>query len=143
MAGSTDHPGNPGLVAFRQLTRDNLTEMATFGDIKAGARLRELDAAGVAEIVQATRFGPDALNFAFRVSGRVGKRLVYRGEEMGQRAEDARALAYRLFEIATQKGWASEALIYNALAQEWPRLAEMAPELIARRETGASQMSLL
>jgi putative DNA methylase len=63
--------------------------------------------------------------------------------QMGQRAEDARALAYRLFEIATQKGWASEALIYNALAQEWPRLAEMAPELITRRETGASQMSLL
>jgi putative DNA methylase len=63
--------------------------------------------------------------------------------QMGQQAEDARALAYRLFEIATQKGWASEALIYNALAQEWPRLAEMAPEVIARKEMGAPQLTLL
>ncbi|MFN7258136.1 MAG: DUF1156 domain-containing protein [bacterium] len=63
--------------------------------------------------------------------------------QMGQRAEDARALAYRLFEISTQKGWASEALIYNALAQEWPRLAEMAPEVIARKEMGAPQLTLL
>lgn len=74
-------PNALGLVAFRQLTRDNLTEMATFQDIKAGARLRGLDAAGVAEIVQVTWFGPDALNLVFRVSGRVGERLVYRGEE--------------------------------------------------------------
>lgn len=63
--------------------------------------------------------------------------------QMGQQAEDARALAYRLFEISTQKGWASEALIYNALAQEWPRLAEMAPEVIARKEMGAPQLTLL
>jgi putative DNA methylase len=62
--------------------------------------------------------------------------------QMGQRAEDARALAYRLFEIATQKGWASEALIYNALAQEWPRLAEMAPEVIARGPVSAAQATL-
>jgi putative DNA methylase len=62
--------------------------------------------------------------------------------QMGQRAEDARALAYRLFEIATQKGWASEALIYNALAQEWPRLAEMAPAVIARGPVAAAQATL-
>lgn len=63
--------------------------------------------------------------------------------QMGPRAEDARALAYRLFEIATQKGWAAEALVYNALAQEWPRLADMAPEVIARKEMGAPQLTLL
>jgi putative DNA methylase len=62
--------------------------------------------------------------------------------QMGQQAEDARALAYRLFEIATQKGWASEALIYNALAQEWPRLAEMAPDVIARGPVAAAQATL-
>jgi hypothetical protein len=55
--------------------------MATFDDIQAGARLRGLDASGVAEIVQVARFGPDALNLVFRVNGRVGERLVYRGEE--------------------------------------------------------------
>jgi superfamily II DNA or RNA helicase len=55
--------------------------MANFEDIKPGARLRGLDAAGVAEVVQVARFGPDALNLVFRVNGRVGERLVYRGEE--------------------------------------------------------------
>ncbi len=57
--------------------------MTGFEDIKAGARLRGLDTAGVAEIVQVTRFGHDALNLVFRVNGRVGERLVYRGEEAG------------------------------------------------------------
>ena len=55
--------------------------MTAFEDIKAGARFRGLDTAGIAEIVQVTRFGPDALNIVFRVNGRVGERLVYRGEE--------------------------------------------------------------
>ncbi|MEY9185781.1 SNF2 family DNA or RNA helicase [Bradyrhizobium sp. USDA 326] len=57
--------------------------MYTFEDIKPGARLRGLDPAGVAEVVQVARFGPDALNLVFRVDGRVGERLVYRGEESG------------------------------------------------------------
>ena len=55
--------------------------MPAFDDIKAGARLRGLDPAGVAEVVQVARFGPDALNLVFRVNGRVGERLVYRGDE--------------------------------------------------------------
>jgi len=63
--------------------------------------------------------------------------------EMGPRAEEARALAYRLFETATQRNCAAEALFYNALAQEWPRLADMAPEVAKRRETVAAQMSFL
>ncbi len=55
--------------------------MAAFEEIKPGARLSGLDAAGVAEVVQVARFGPDALNIVFRVNGRVGERLVFRGEE--------------------------------------------------------------
>ena len=55
--------------------------MIAFEEIKAGARFRGLDTAGIAEIVQVTRFGADALNLVFRVNGRVGERLVYRGEE--------------------------------------------------------------
>ncbi len=46
--------------------------------------------------------------------------------QMGSKGEAARTLAYRLFQIATNKGWASEALIYSELAQEWPRLEEIA-----------------
>jgi hypothetical protein len=52
-----------------------------FDDIKLGARLRGLDPGGVAEVAQVARFGADALNLTFRVDGRVGERLVYRGEE--------------------------------------------------------------
>src|SRR6266567_2290068 len=54
-----------------------------FEKLKPGARLRGLDSAGIAEIVQVGHFGPDALNLVFRVNGRVGERLVYRGEESG------------------------------------------------------------
>src|SRR6478672_6829555 len=57
--------------------------MHAFEQIKPGARLRGLDPGGVAEIVQVAQFGPDALNLVFRVDGRVGERLVYRGEELG------------------------------------------------------------
>jgi putative DNA methylase len=39
---------------------------------------------------------------------------------------DARALAYRLYEIASQKGWAAEALVYNELAQDWTQLEAQA-----------------
>jgi hypothetical protein len=35
----------------------------------------------MAEVAQVFRFGPDALNLVFRVNGRVGERLVYRGDE--------------------------------------------------------------
>jgi putative DNA methylase len=45
---------------------------------------------------------------------------------MGSRAEDARTLAYRLYEIASQKGWAAEALVYNELAQDWTTLEDRA-----------------
>ena len=49
--------------------------------------------------------------------------------QMGSKAEEARALAYRLFEIATNKGWAAEALVYNELAQEWTKLEDVAATL--------------
>ena len=49
--------------------------------------------------------------------------------QMGPKAEEARALAYRLFEIATNKGWSAEALVYNELAQEWTKLEDRAATL--------------
>ena len=62
--------------------------------------------------------------------------------QMGPKAADARALAYRLFEIATQKGWAAEALIYNELAQEWPKLEDLASTADARASTARAQAEL-
>ncbi|MBI5313195.1 MAG: DUF1156 domain-containing protein [Methylocystis sp.] len=63
--------------------------------------------------------------------------------QMGARAADARTLAYRLFEIATQKGWAQEALIYNELAQEWPKLEDMATNDKTRARATPAQAELL
>jgi hypothetical protein len=58
-------------------------------------RVKGLDAAGVAEVVSVSRFGPDALNLVFRVDGRVGERLVYRGEESAfEIVEVGRAYAF-------------------------------------------------
>lgn len=62
--------------------------------------------------------------------------------EMGPKAAAARALAYRLFEIATQKGWAAEALVYNELAQEWPRLEDLASRADVQASTVAVQAEL-
>jgi putative DNA methylase len=52
---------------------------------------------------------------------------------------DTRALLDRLFRIATDKGWAQEALVYNQLAEEWPHLLERAraPELRRAKQATA------
>lgn len=62
--------------------------------------------------------------------------------EMGTKATDARALAYRLFDIATDKGWSQEALVYNELAQEWPRLEDLASQIKVPVAVGPAQASL-
>jgi putative DNA methylase len=62
--------------------------------------------------------------------------------EMGSKADDARALAYRLFQIATDKGWAQEALVYNELAAEWPRLEALSGELAAAAPIKPTQTTL-
>ena len=66
-----------------------------FEDIKPGSRLRGLDPSGIAEVVQVSHFGPDALNLVFRANGGVGERLVYRGEESAfEFVEHGRAFAF-------------------------------------------------
>ena len=54
-----------------------------------------------------------------------------------ERAEKARALAYRLYSLADRKGWAEEARAYNILVTSWPqiqtevgRLATSPPEQV-------------
>jgi superfamily II DNA or RNA helicase len=60
-----------------------MTKHMEFSELCPGARVQGLDVEGVAEIVQVAQFGADALNLVYRVNGRVGERLVYRGEESG------------------------------------------------------------
>jgi putative DNA methylase len=58
--------------------------------------------------------------------------------EMGGKAADARALLDRLFRIATDKGWAAEALVYNQLAEEWPRLLDLAANMSEGQGSGTT-----
>lgn len=71
--------------------------------------------------------------------GTAAARLV---AQMGGKAADARTLAYRLFEIATQKGWAQEALVYNELAQEWPKLEDLAVGQMVEKPSAPRQAML-
>jgi putative DNA methylase len=64
--------------------------------------------------------------------GEAAARLV---GQMGPLSADARKLAYRLFEIATNKGWSAEALVYNELAQEWPKLEDIAAGIDTSRQS--------
>jgi putative DNA methylase len=52
---------------------------------------------------------------------------------------NARQLSDRLFQIATDKGWSQEALIYNELSTEWLRLSELAQILAAAAPAGPAQ----
>ena len=67
--------------------------------------------------------------------GEAAARLV---AQMGAKAADVQKLAYRLFEISTQKGWSQEALIYNELAQEWAHLEDLAVDMKTARPTEAA-----
>ena len=70
--------------------------MLNFDDIKPGARLRGLRPTGIAEVVQVSRFGADALNLVFRADGQVGERLLYRGEESALELEQSGRVYKRL-----------------------------------------------
>lgn len=52
---------------------------------------------------------------------------------------DVRQLADRLFQIATDKGWSQEALVYNELGTEWHRLIELSQTMAAAAPTGPVQ----
>jgi putative DNA methylase len=45
---------------------------------------------------------------------------------VGPRGTAARELAYRLYQICERKGWAQEALGYNALVVAWPEIVRLA-----------------
>ncbi len=51
--------------------------------------------------------------------------------KLGTRAETARELAYRLYNVCERKKRAQDALRYNALVQSWPELVRLAGELPA------------
>jgi putative DNA methylase len=54
---------------------------------------------------------------------------------VGGLGETARELAYRLYSICERKGWAQEALGYNALVVAWPEIAQLAGSAVTVQET--------
>ena len=70
----------------------------------------------------------------WEVTQHLAKRLSDGGEDavaellrrVGGLGETARELAYRLYGICERKGWAQEALAYNALVVAWPEIARLA-----------------
>jgi putative DNA methylase len=58
----------------------------------------------------------------------------------GALSETARELAYRLFSICERKGWAQEALAYNALVTAWPEITRLAAQ--AAPSSGAQEALL-
>ncbi len=75
------------------------------------------------------------------------KRLEGKGEavaadllsRLGDKADPARDLAYRLYQTCERKGWAEEARAYNGLVVAWPELAKLAAQ---QKSTGPAQTSL-
>jgi putative DNA methylase len=57
-------------------------------------------------------------------------------DDFGSAPEQAKALAYRLFQIAERKGWAAEAYAYNSLVIAWPDVQSKAADLVSQRSSG-------
>lgn len=80
------------------------------------------------------------LTRAMEKDGVVGAAMIVT-EMFTSEPEHAKALAYRLFQIAERKGWATEAYAYNSLVIAWPEVQSKAADLQAQRNSG-KQMTL-
>ena len=80
------------------------------------------------------------LTLAMEKDGVVGAAKIVT-ELFTSEPEHAKALAYRLFQIAERKGWATEAYAYNSLVIAWPEVQSKASDLQAQRNSG-KQMTL-
>lgn len=61
----------------------------------------------------------------------------------GGAGESARALAYRLFQLADKKGWNGEAFAYNSLVVAWPEIESRAAQMQAAGPTQGTLDELL
>ena len=75
------------------------------------------------------------LTHAFEKDGVVGAATII-SDILTSEPEQAKALAYRLFQIAERKGWAQEAYAYNSLVIAWPEVQSKAAELQSQRKSG-------
>jgi len=59
--------------------------------------------------------------------------------KLGDGAEIAKDLAYRLYNLCDRKGWTQEAISYNSLVISWPEISRLANEY----QPAPEQMSFL
>jgi putative DNA methylase len=105
----------------RLLTREEIPEKITSGDRIIWLLTQQL-----------TR--------AMEIDGVVGAAEIV-ADIFTSEPEHAKALAYRLFQIAERKGWAGEAYAYNSLVIAWPEIQSKAADITAQRNN-AKQMML-
>ena len=75
------------------------------------------------------------LTRAFENDGVMGVARIVSGLSSFE-PELAKALAYRLYQIAERKGWAQEAYAYNSLVTSWPEIQSAAAQLQAQKSGG-------
>ncbi len=122
------------LANAKNIPSDSLFSTGVFTDLKGKTKLTPRDELppGWSPSTDTTVTIWECVQHTARVlnaadgGGPAAARLV---AEMGPRGAEARALAYRLFQIATTRGMTAEALVYNELAQEWPKLEDLAGNL--------------
>ncbi len=79
------------------------------------------------------------LTFAMQKDGNDGCAKII-AHIRGPEAEKAKALAYRLYTLAEQKGWSQEAYAYNALVVAWPEIQARALDM---SKTTMKELSLV
>jgi putative DNA methylase len=62
--------------------------------------------------------------------------------QLGENAERARDLAYRLFTTCERRGWTQDAQAYNSLVVAWPELSRLASSVTVTATPSSAQQSL-
>ena len=139
-------------------------DQATYGDAETLAKARNVSVSGIAEagvieskggkvrLVKRSEMPADwdpradARLTVWECTQHMIRRLEVDGESaaadllarLNGRAEPARDLAYRLYQVCERKKWSEEARAYNGLVVAWPELGKLAAKASA---SGTPQMS--
>ena len=78
------------------------------------------------------------MTYAFEQDGIEGAAQILRKLDSSF-AENAKALAYRLYTVSERKGWAAEAFAYNSLVTTWPEIQLAATQISSELRPGELQ----
>ncbi len=144
-------------------------DQATYGDAETLANARNVSVSGIAEAgVIESRGGKvrllkrsempadwdprtDARLTVWECTQHMIRRLEADGESaaadllarLNGRAEPARDLAYRLYQVCERKKWSEEARAYNGLVVAWPELGKLAAKAVSGTPQAPAQGTLI